>query len=640
MATKKSPKVKNMDGLSSDVQQEKYDALKRLVPEAFADGKIDVERLRKLVGEDVIASDERYRLEWSGKSEVFNEIAERSSCTLTLDEKRSSKDWKDSDNVFIEGENLEVLRTLQKAYHGKVKMIYIDPPYNTGHDFVYNDDFRESEDEYCESECNIDEKGLLKKAYKMNARDGGRFHSSWLSMMYSRLYLSRNLLRSDGVIFVSIDDNEVHNLQHLMNEIFGEENFIADVVMVSNLKGRNDKKYVATAHERLLMYVKSDSFEESGLRLPESRLADFDQEDELGKYRFLGLRKRGGPDTRRERPNMFYPMFVNPKTGEVSLNKDELFNTEVLPAKSNGEDGRWRWGKETASKRMSWLVGREVGNSNRYDIFEKDYLETDGEMRRIKPKSVMYSKEYSTDSATKAFRAIMPSAGFENPKSVPYIKDLIDYATQSCSKDIVLDFFAGSGTTAHAVMQLNSEDKGNRQYVSIQMPETTPEESLSRKAGYKKISDIAIDRIKKASALIKKENPKFDGDLGIRVYKETDSHFPQWHSQAFKSDQDLEQAMIDYSKAKPQGTAFDRATEVLLKLGYPLTTAISEKDGFMFANDVALVLDSKFALKNLSKVFDVSPKTVVILEKLFKKDEEKINFALRCKEAGVIFQTV
>jgi len=638
---KKTENVKKIDGLSADVRQEKINALMQLVPEAFSDGKIDVKRLRTLVGEEVVTEDERYRLEWAGKSEVFDEIAERSSCTLTLDEKRSSKDWENSNNIFIEGENLEVLRTLQKAYYGKVKMIYIDPPYNTGHDFVYNDNFRETEGEYCDDECNVDENGLLKKAFKLNSRDSGRFHSNWLSMMYPRLYLARNLLRDDGVIFVSIDDNEVHNLQHLMNEIFGEENFIADVVMISNLKGRNDKKYIATAHERLLMYVKSDLFEESGLRLPEARLEDFDQEDEIGKFRLLGLRKRGGPDTRRERPNMYFPIYVNPDSGEVSLEKSNLFTEEVLPAKSNGEDGRWRWGSTTVGKRLTWLFGKKVSTSGKFDVFEKDYLETEGEIRRIKPKSVMYSKEYSTDSSTKAFRAIMPGAGFENPKSVIYIKDLIDYSTKNNSEDIILDFFSGSGTTAHAVMQLNAEDDGNRKYLCIQMPEDTPENSVSRNAGYNKISSIALDRIKKASAKIKTEHLNFKGDLGVRVYKETESHFPQWHSQVFKSDADLEQAVIEYSKAELQGTPFDRATEVLLKLGYSLTTEIVEKDGYMMADDeVALVLDVKFSLKNLQKVLDASPKTIIVLEKLFKKDDEKINFALRCKEADVIFQTV
>jgi len=211
---------------------------------------------------------------------------------------------------------------------------------------------------------------------------------------------------------------------------------------------------------------------------------------------------------------------------------------------------------------------------------------------------------------------------------------------QTDKNSIVLDFFAGSGSMAHAVVKQNIEDGGKRKYICVQMPEEISQDDELYKLGYKRISDVALTRISNAMKNLKNSYKEFKGDLGVRVYKETDSHFPQWHSQAFKSDRDLEQAMIDYSKAEPQGTAFDRATEVLLKLGYPLTTEITEQDGFMFAADVALVLDSKFALKNLSKVFDVSPKTVVILEKLFKKDEEKINFALICKEAGVIFQTV
>ena len=244
-------------------------------------------------------------------------------------------------------------------------------------------------------------------------------------------------------------------------------------------------------------------------------------------------------------------------------------------------------------------------------------------------------------AGTNEVKELFPEAEkvFTNPKNTQLLEKLFSFV---CDKeDTILDFFTGSASTAHAVMKLNAEDDGRRKYICVQIPEKTSDKSGAKKAGYEKISDIAIDRIKKATAKITKDHPKFKGDLGLRVYRETESHFPQWHSQVFKSDEDLEQAMIDYSKAEPKGTSFDRATEVLLKLGYPLTTTVVEKDGYMTAVDeVALVLDTKFPVKNLQKVIDAEPKIVVVLEKLFKKDQDKINFALRCKEAKVILQTV
>jgi len=626
-----------MNGLSSDVQQEKLAALKNLVPEAFADGKIDVDRLRKLVGEDVLTEDERYRLEWSGKGEVYNEIAERSSCTLTLDEKRSSKDWKDSSNVFIEGENLEVLRTLQKSYHGKVRMIYIDPPYNTGRDFVYNDNFNETEEDYCENECNIDENGFLKKAYKLNSRDGGRFHSNWLSMMYSRLYLARNLMKEEGVIFVSIDDNEVHNLRHIMDEIFGSENFIGCAGRVAK-KSNNKGEFWAPNFDYVLTYAKNvrsaiPFF--GGANTDAYNLVDKEGPRKGEKYQLVRLYM--STIQNRNPEQRFY---INCPDGSKIIPP----GSTLPPERPVLGDGIWRWSRKKFEAESDRIVVKKVKSSNlideegnpaKWNVFTKTYLNDVIRDASAKPNSLVegFINQIGSHELNKL------GIPFDYPKPSTLIQYLVEIS-RTDKDSIILDFFAGSGSTAQAVMAMNAKDGGNRKYICVQMPEETEVNSEARKAGYKKISDISIARIKKASEYIKQENKSYRGDLDFRVYKETDSHFPQWHSQAFKSDQDLEQAMIDYSKAEPQGTAFDRATEVLLKLGYPLTTEITEQDGFMFADDVALVLDSKFTLKNLSKVFNVSPKTVVILEKLFKKDEEKINFALRCKEAGVIFQTV
>ena len=265
----------------------------------------------------------------------------------------------DSENLYIEGDNLEVLKLLQETYLGKVKMIYIDPPYNTGNDFVYEDDFAQSTEEYLANSGQFDEEGnrLVK-----NLDSNGRFHTDWLNMIYPRLKLAKDLLTDDGVIFISIDDGEAANLRKTCNDVFGESNFVADLTVVNNLKGRNDKKYIARANERLLMYVKSSDFSEHGLSLDESVVKEYDESDALGRFRLIELRKRGGPDTRKDRPNMYYPFYVDIKTGEVSLEESERFSQVALPIKSNRDDGRWRWGKDTArkntifTKKIIWKV--------------------------------------------------------------------------------------------------------------------------------------------------------------------------------------------------------------------------------------------------------------------------------------------
>jgi len=268
------------------------------------------------------------------------------------------------------------------------------------------------------------------------------------------------------VIFISIDDNEAHNLKLLMDEVFGEHNFVADIVAVNNLKGRNDKAYIATAHERLLMYVRSNDFSEIGLQMPQGRIDEYKLEDEGGKYRLLGLRKRGGADTREKRPKMFFPLYVNPVTLKVSVTKSDEYSEEVLPLKSDGVEGCWRWGKSTVEKNLVELEAKIV-SQKKFDVFEKDYLYADGEVKRIKPKTVLFGSDFSTDSATKKYKLIMPDSDFNNPKPVEFVKQLLSYSTSG--EDIILDSFAGSGTTAQAVLELNKEDGGNRKFIAVEM---------------------------------------------------------------------------------------------------------------------------------------------------------------------------
>lgn len=628
---KKAGKTEKLDGLSPDIQQEKIDALKKLAPEIFSDGKIDAEKLKRVVGENNVAEDERYRLEWAGKSEVFDEIAKRSACTLTLDEKRSSKDWEKSNNIFIEGENLEVLRMLQKAYHGKVKMIYIDPPYNTGKDFVYNDNFRVTEEEYCDDACNVDENGNIKKALKLNSRDSGRFHSNWLSMIYPRLYMARNLLRDDGVIFVSIDDNEIHNLRMVLNEVFGEENLMGQLVW--HARGRS-KTAVSIDHEYVLLYAKNKSLISPSFKPVSGITPNWYGELIERSYSNPDKDKRGDwRDAQHTvtKKKAHYTQSVNRNTGEVIVGK------VVNDSDWYGHD-TWMYPPNTVTN---------LFKDNRLYFIEKEDGTLALKVKKFKTEELPVSalrglierSEISSRHGSEEFDSLIGADVFDYPKPTSLIRRFISASTKN--DDICLDFFAGSGTTAHAVMKQNALDGANRKYICAQMPEETLEGSESRKAGYKKISDIAIDRIKKSAEKVKKEHPEFMGDLGVRVYKETDSNFPQWHARAFESDEALKQAMIDYGKASVAGSTYDRATEVLLKLGYPLTTPLEEKKGYFTTPDgIALVLDSAMTMDGLKKVLSESLKTIVVLEKLFKKDEDKINFGLRCKETGVIFQTI
>lgn len=311
--------------------------LKAVVPEAFADGKINWETLKQALGEfleDENPEAEHFGLFWPGKREARRLAILPSKGTL-VPASGEGIDEDNTRNIFIEGENLEVLKLLQKSYAGRVKMIYIDPPYNTGNDFVYKDDFKEPLEEYLRRTGQADENGKL---LTTNTKAGGRFHSNWLNMMYPRLVLARQFLREDGAIFVSIDDNEVHNLRTIISEIFGEENFIAQIIIQSNPRGRQSERFVATVHEYLLVFAKnSKECSLFGSSLTEDQLKEFKYEDQNGqKYRLLGLRQRGSASRRQDRPNMFYPLYVNPRNGKVTMEEDRQFSIEVLPKKSTG----------------------------------------------------------------------------------------------------------------------------------------------------------------------------------------------------------------------------------------------------------------------------------------------------------------
>ena len=549
------------------------------------DGKveevIDFDQLRQELSKEIVEGpQERYQFTWPDKKKAIRLANTPSNMTLRPC-REESVDFDNTENLYIEGDNLEVLKLLREDYLGKVKMIYIDPPYNTGNDFVYEDDFSQTMTSYVASSGQYDIEG---NRLVQNAESNGRFHTDWLNMIYPRLKVARDLLTIDGVIFISIDDGELDNLRKVCNEVFGAKNFVADICVVNNLKGRNDKKYIARANERLLMYIKSDAFEEYGLPLDDDVVNEYREKDEKGAFRLLELRKRGGADTRAERPNMYYPFYVDPSTGSVSLQKDMTHTIEALPVKSDGVDGRWRWGIEKSKSNTDSLIGRKVQNSTKYNIYEKDYLADDGKQRRVRPKSVMSGASYSTDVATKEYRALMSPLEFDSPKPVSFIEDLIEYAISPDEDAIVLDFFSGSATTAHAVMRLNARDKGHRQFIMVQLPEPTDPDSQACKLGFSTICKIGEERIRRAGKTILEEqnNNESDGslfaqteskpkmDVGFRVLKLDSSNM----NDVYYKPEEFSEQLIKEDNVKEDRSSEDLLFQVMLECNLPLSSKI------------------------------------------------------------------
>ena len=509
--------LKHLDLNSADGTQLNLDALYQIAPSAFTEvrddktgeisRKVNFEVLRRLLGDHATDGDgEMYQFTWVGKNAARAEAAKPTDKTLRP-VVENSVDWDNTKNIYIEGDNLEVLKLLQRSYMGKVKMIYIDPPYNTGNDFIYSDDFSEDKDEYMENSGQFDEEG---NRMTPNLESNGRFHTDWLNMIYPRLKVAKDILRWDGAIFISIDDNEQENLKKVCDEIFGESNYVGKIAIVNNLKGRNDRKDIATCHEYLLIYGESE-FVAGGLPLTEEQRQLFDKTDENGNaYQLRDLRKRGRPDRREDRPNMYFPIYYNERTKECSLQKHNGW-VEIFPLRGDGSDGRWRWGRERVQANLSILEPYYSRIAGRWGIQHRVYLnpalnpandydeeedrESEGE-RSSKSKSFWIGGELSSDVGRRQLKNLFGTAYFDYPKSVDFIAKALYLGTDSDA--IVMDFFSGSATTAHAVMQLNAEDGGRRKFIMVQIPEACAENSEAFKAGYKNVCEIGKERIRRA----------------------------------------------------------------------------------------------------------------------------------------------
>ena len=634
-----SSDINETPSTTPDFRTELAAQLAELVPEAIADGKVDVTKLTELLAEDAGSESERFGLFWPGKRRALKAAQEPTTATLKPCPDLS-KDWETTQNVFIEGDNLEVLKILQRHYHGKIKMIYIDPPYNTGKDFIYPDNYKEGLQTYLEFTKQVDENG---KKLSTNSESEGRYHSNWLNMMYPRLKLARNLLTDDGVVFISIDQHEHENLLRMCSEIFGESNVLGSVAVVNNLKGRSDDEYFATANEFLVACGRNNEGATIyGFATDEDYQAEFKLKDEISNYKEVGLQKTGKNSRRIDRPNMYYPIYYSPETSVFSLEKTEGA-LEIYPTPINGVDGRWRWGKDTFLKNKDTeLTARDVRGTWRVYVKMRDIV--DGEARTVRPKSVWIDPKYDTAGGTRAVKELFDGNNyFDNPKPVAFIRDVLTVGTRKDS--LVLDFFAGSGTTVQAVLEQNAADGGNRKFIAVQLPEPTPDGSPAREAGYRSITKLTIERIKRAGDKVKEALTAAHVDAGFRVYRLVDTNFTKWRVSSDVESDALEQHLLDLrDSSDDEATAEDLLTEILLKQGHSLTERVETVD--VAGLDVRSVGDNlllayldehkKPTLEQLRALVDAAGAKIVILEDAFQGDDElKTNMVQLCKTKNI-----
>lgn len=618
-----------------DLKTELARQLHEIVPEAITDGKVDVVKLKEILGDDAGNESERFGLFWPGKRAALRAAQEPTTATLRPDSE-NSKDWDTTQNVFIEGDNLEVLKILQKHYHGKIKMIYIDPPYNTGKDFVYPDNYKEGLATYLEWTRQVNEEG---KKVSTNSESEGRYHSNWLNMMYPRLKLARNLLTEDGLIFLSISETEHANLQKLCDEIFGEMNFVADIVWQNREGGGgSDSRLFKVKHEYLLVYARKST---AAILFGEGidnagRYTETDEwVDTRGKHLLIRL----------ESASLGYVVSLDyPITTPDGIT--------ITPNTDGRKVKRWRWSKA----KVEWglkngYVVFKRGGDGEWAIYTKMYIKADNEgniIERTKaPLAVV--DDFSTTQSSKELQALFGGKKyFDYPKPVQYIKWIVARATSD--DDIVLDFFAGSGTTAHAVMQLNAEDGGSRSFIQVQLPEPIADDSQASKDGLKTIAAIARKRIQLAGDKIRAEITGSTVDVGFRSFELVDTNFTNWRVTSDVAPTTLEQHMLDIREnSEDDATPAALLTEILLKQGYSLTEqakTVEIDDLLVHSVGGGLLLAylderTKPTLKQLRAVADSSPGKMVILEDAFSGDDElKTNLAQLCKSKGIELWTV
>ena len=629
-----------LSGLSMDIAAAEQEKLRSVFPQCFVEGKLDERKLMELLGTfDTLDENDRekYEFRWKGKQEALQLAGKRSAGTLRPCPAESvhweddpDGRWKATGNLYIEGDNLEVLKLLQTSYYRKVKMIYIDPPYNTGNDFVYADDFADPLARYRE---------ITGQTTKSNPESMGRFHTNWLNMMLPRLRLAANLLRDDGVIFISIDDNEVHNLRKLCDEVFGEENFISELVWERAYSPKNDAKYISNSHDYVLMYVKQiESFQVGRLPRTDEANARYHNPDSDPR----GVWKPSDMSVKTYNAECDYPItapsgrVIEPPTGRCwRLSKKAFFERLA--------DNRISFGAD----------GNSVPCIKRF-LTE---LKFDG----MAPQSIMFYKDVGhSQEGAKEVTALLEAGAFDGPKPLRLLRRLLTLANTS-DNDIILDFFSGSATTAHAVMQLNAEDGGNRRFICVQLPEVCDENSEAAKAGYKNICEIGKERIRRAGVKIKSEQStqtqlgeeeKPSLDTGFRVFKLDTSNLKQWDSSPVTGPDAVEVfsqrllGMLDL--LKPDRTDEDVVYEVMLKLGQDLCEPITPipldegRQVYGVGADVKFIvcLAPNITIEDASLMAQYAPGRIVFADQCFENSEAKSNVKLTLRDKGITIKVL
>jgi adenine-specific DNA-methyltransferase len=585
---KEDIKVNRIPATSPNKRQEILDNIRAIYPALIhEDGTVNEKELKALSEGYTKTESERYEFKWAGKTASKRFAFTPSKARLVPDAKRSV-DFDNTKNLIIEGENLEVLKLLQSSYFKKVKMIYIDPPYNTGHDFVYSDDYSESKQAYWE------QNGVFHDGVRMdtNTESAGRYHSNWLSMMQSRLLLARNLLRDDGVIFVSIDDNEVHNLRKLMDEVFGEENFVAQLIWKS--RQNKDNRNITGAsidHEYIVCYVKNTEFKQRGLKGSERKTEQYTNQDNDPRGPWVSGNMVGLlPE--KLRPNCHYDL-IDPKTS-INYGRPKLgWRYERTTMNKLIEESRILWPNSPSGRPRKKVFLNELTND-------------------FAGYSSIIGENIYTRNGTAEVESLLHAKVFDFPKPVALVEDIIAQATDT--EDIILDFFAGSGTTAHATMELNKQDGGNRKFILVQLPEETDEKSEAADAEYKIISDITIERVKRAGKKIKAE--KSDIDVGFKVYRLSKSLFPH---NLFEVDPEMTEeqktkAWEVYLEKAKQAHIFDYKLDELL-------VEVALKDGFDLNFKSEPI--KEFKRNKVLKISDEDKSAIVCLDETIHEDTVK-----------------
>mgnify|MGYP002623421586 CR=1 FL=1 len=601
--------IKRIDGRSFDIEQNKKEQLRAIFPECFSDGKLDIDKLLNLCGEYIEPGQEKYEFKWAGKSESYKHSGQRSTGTLRPC-REDSVNFDTTKNIYIEGDNLEVLKLLQTAYFRKIKMIYIDPPYNTGNDFVYEDDYKDPIEKY---------KEITQQTTKSNPETMGRYHTNWLNMMYPRLRVAANLLRDDGVIFISIDDNEVHNLRKLCDEVFGEENFRNQITIRRGAKSVQaqfdtwDK--LGQDIEHILFYTKNSNY-----RFPK-------QTKKLDE-------KRGGTWNNHwrgtDRPTMRYELFgITPQSGQ------------------------WRWGKERSLQAVdnykNMLIElNETEETITNEKIDEYYLKKGEEFDLLRLSKTGKPEHYvaPTDStllntswqdllvgSSSEILDLFDTKVFDTAKLTTVIRRMLGFGDKD-NNDIILDFFSGSATTGQAVMMQNAEDGGNRQFILVQLPELCNEKSDAYKSGYTNICQVGEERLRRAGKKIAEQNPNVD--VGFRVFKLDTSNLVKWDSTPTDDTEELKRRFLQMKDSLVAGrTSEDLVYEVMLKLGIPLDYSVNEikvnnKQAFSIGEDCLVLVcvdkeHGKITPEDIEAMCEYAPAKIVTSEEAFADDSALSN---------------